>query len=50
VGLCTELREVIEGSTTEEILVKMKALIASTPSFTGAKKPRISLRVSPNLQ
>lgn len=50
VGLCAELREVIEGSTADEILAKAKALIDSAPSFGGTKKPRISLRVSPSLQ
>jgi hypothetical protein len=50
VGLCAELREVIEGSTADEILAKARALIDSVPSFAGTKKARISLRVSPNLQ
>jgi hypothetical protein len=50
VGLCTELREVIEGATAEEILVKAKALVNSVPRFAGRRKPRISVRVSPNLQ
>jgi hypothetical protein len=50
VGLCAELREVIEGSTADEILAKARALIDCVPNFAGTKKPRISVRVSPNLQ
>jgi hypothetical protein len=50
VGLCTELKEVIEGATAEEILVKAKALLDSVPRFAGRQRPRISLRVSPSLQ
>ena len=46
VGLCTELKEVIEGRSADEILVKAKALIESAPGFAGMKKPRISLRVA----
>jgi hypothetical protein len=50
VGLCTELREIIEGSSTDEILSKARALIDCVPDFAGTKKPRISVRVSPSLQ
>ncbi len=49
IGLCTELREVIEGSTTDEIIVKTKALIASVTNRLKTRKPHITVRVSPTL-
>jgi hypothetical protein len=49
IGLCTELREVIEGSTADEIVVKTKALIDSLANPAKTRKPRINLRVSPSL-
>jgi hypothetical protein len=48
VGLCTELRQVIEGSSADEILAKARALVDRSSNFAGPKKPRISVRVSPS--
>ncbi|MGC1379796.1 MAG: hypothetical protein WA814_02090 [Candidatus Baltobacteraceae bacterium] len=50
IGLCTELKEVIEGSTADDIVVKAKALIDSVSNRAGTRKPRITVRMSPNLQ
>lgn len=50
IGLCTELREVIEGSTADEIVIKTKALIDSVTNRVKARKPRITVRVSPSLR
>jgi hypothetical protein len=50
IGLCTELREVIEGSTTDEIIIKTKALIDSVPNRVKTRKPRIAIRVGPSLR
>ncbi|MGB8908710.1 MAG: hypothetical protein WCC84_08160 [Candidatus Cybelea sp.] len=49
IGLCTELRAVIEGSTTDEIVVKAKALIDSVTNRVKTRKPQITVRVSPSL-
>jgi hypothetical protein len=49
IGLCTELREVIEGSTADEIIVKTKALINSVTNRVKSRKPHITVRVSPSL-
>jgi hypothetical protein len=49
IGLCAELRTIIEGSTLEEILTKAKVLIAGTATGSAPPKPRISVRVSPLL-
>jgi hypothetical protein len=50
IGLCTELREVIEGSSTDEIVVKTKALVDCVTNRVTARRPRIAVRVSPSLQ
>jgi hypothetical protein len=50
IGLCTELKEVIEGSTSDEIIVKTKALIDCVRNGVKARKPRITVRVSPSLR
>jgi hypothetical protein len=50
IGLCTELREVIEGSTADEIIVKAKALIDSVTNRVSTRKPHITVRVSPTLR
>jgi hypothetical protein len=49
IGLCTELKEVIEGSTADEIVLKTKALIGSVSNRVKNRKPRITVRVSPDL-
>jgi hypothetical protein len=50
IGLCAELKEVIEGSTSDEIVVKTKALIDCVRNGVKARKPRITVRVSPDLR
>jgi len=50
VGLCTELREVIEGSSADEIVFKARALIDSVTNRVKMRKPRITVRMSPSLQ
>ena len=50
IGLCTELRAVIEGSSADEIIVKAEALIYSVTTRVRARKPRITVRMSPTLQ
>jgi len=50
VGLCTELREVIEGSSADEIVFKARALIDSVTNRVKMRKPRIMVRMSPSLQ
>lgn len=50
IGLCAELREVIEGATTDEIIVRAKALIDSVTNHAERRKPRITVRVSPSLR
>lgn len=50
IGLCTELREVIEGSTADEIIVKAKTLIDSVTNRVKTRKPRFAVRVSPSLR
>jgi hypothetical protein len=50
IGLCTELREVIEGTTADEIILKTKALIDSLTNRVKPRKPRITIRVSPSLR
>jgi hypothetical protein len=50
IGLCTELRAVIEGSTADEIIVKTKALIDSAPTRVKVRQPRITVRLSPSLR
>jgi hypothetical protein len=48
-GLCAELREVFEGATAHETIVKAKALIDSVAKSRGTRKPRITVRAGPNL-
>jgi hypothetical protein len=48
IGLCAELREVIEGSTADDIIAKARVLIDSVASCAGKQKPRITVRMSPN--
>jgi len=50
IGLCTELREVIEGSSADDIVVKTKALIDSVTNRAKTRQPRIAVRVSPSLR
>jgi hypothetical protein len=50
IGLCAELKEVIEGSTSDEIIVKTKALIDGVRNGVKTRKPRITVRVSPDLR
>lgn len=48
IGLCAELRAVIEGSTHEEILAGAKALIAGSAKGSALSRPRIRVRIDPN--
>jgi hypothetical protein len=50
IGLCTELQEVVEGASADEIIVKTEALIDSVAHARGTQKPRISVRAGPNLR
>ena len=50
VGLCTELRAVIEGSSADEIIVKAEALIDSVATRVKTRRPHITVRVSPSLR
>jgi hypothetical protein len=50
IGLCTELRAVIEGSSADEIIVKAEALIDSVTKRVKTRKPHITVRVSPSLR
>lgn len=46
IGLCAELRSIVEGATLEEILDKAKVLIAGSTAGS-APEPRITVRISP---
>lgn len=48
IGLCGELGAVIEGATLEEILAKVKSLIAGSDTNSALHHPRITVRVSAN--
>ncbi|MGA8574183.1 MAG: hypothetical protein WB609_00650 [Candidatus Cybelea sp.] len=50
IGLCTELKAVIEGSSADEIVVKATALIDSVTNRVKTRKPHIAVRVSPSLR
>jgi hypothetical protein len=47
IGLCAELRQVIEGSTADDIIAKARVLIDSVAGSAGKQKPRIAVRMSP---
>jgi hypothetical protein len=48
IGLCAELRAIIEGATVEEILATAKTLIAGSGGKSGSASPRITMRVGSN--
>jgi hypothetical protein len=48
IGLCAELRAIVEGSTIEEVLASAKVLIAASATSSGLADPRITVRLSPN--
>ncbi len=49
VGMCAELRAIIDGSTVEEIVSKTKSLIAgAVTNGTAAAQARITILVTDN--